>query len=260
MPFTKTPANMVARSLDYSPVGLAKGVKDFYTKGGNPAEYIDEIAKSLTGSAGMALGAALYKSGVLTGAESDNANKRAFDKQNGFLPFAIHVPGTNVYYRISDFQPSMMSVITGVAWAQAASGDETPEQAAKGAVVAFTNTLADNSNLSNIGDLFGNYDGLGGGLWDAALGLPQSMVPSLSNAVAKTTDTTVRNPYDATDPIQSQKNQIMAKIAGLSKELPAAFDAWGDEKQRDNAAFEQFPDPAAFTNQTVSSRDKEIQR
>lgn len=260
MPFTKTPANMVARSLDYSPVGLAKGLKDFYTKGGNPAEYIDEIAKGLTGSAGIALGAALYKSGVLTGAESDNANKRAFDKQNGFLPFAIHVPGTNVYYRISDFQPSMMSIITGAAWAQAASGDETPEQAAKGAVVAFTNTLADNSNLSNIGDLFGNYDGLGGGLWDAALGLPQSMVPSLSNAVAKTTDTTVRNPYDATDPIQSQKNQIMAKIPGLSKELPAAYDTWGNEKQRDNAAFEQFLDPAAFTNQTASSRDKEIQR
>lgn len=260
MPFTKTPANMVARSLDYSPVGLAKGLKDFYTKGGNPAEYIDEIAKGLTGSAGMALGAALYKSGVLTGAESENANKKAFDKQNGFLPFAIHVPGTNVYYRISDFQPSMMSVIAGAAWAQAASGDETPEQAAKGAVVAFTNTLADNSNLSNIGDLFGNYDGLGGGLWDAALGLPQSMVPSLSNAVAKTTDTTVRNPYDATDPIQSQKNQIMAKIPGLSKELPAAYDTWGNEKQRDNAAFEQFLDPAAFTNQTASSRDKEIQR
>lgn len=260
MPFTKTLANMVARSLDYSPVGLAKGLKDFYTKGGNPAEYIDEIAKGLTGSAGMVLGAALYKSGVLTGAESENANKKAFDKQNGFLPFAIHVPGTNVYYRISDFQPSMMSVITGAAWAQAASGDETPEQAAKGAVVAFTNTLADNSNLSNIGDLFGNYDGLGGGLWDAALGLPQSMVPSLSNAVAKTTDTTVRNPYDATDPIQSQKNQIMAKIPGLSKELPAAYDTWGNEKQRDNAAFEQFLDPAAFTNQTASSRDKEIQR
>lgn len=260
MPFTKTPANMVARSLDYSPVGLAKGVKDFYTKGGNPAEYIDEIAKGLTGSAGMALGAALYKSGVLTGAESENANKKAFDTQNGFLPFAIHVPDTNIYYRISDFQPSMMSVITGAAWAQAASGDETPEQAAKGAVVAFTNTLADNSNLSNIGDLFGNYDGLGGGLWDAALGLPQSMVPSLSNAIAKSTDTTVRNPYDATDPIQSQKNQIVAKIPGLSKELPAAYDTWGNEKQRDNAAFEQFLDPAAFTNQTVSSRDKEIQR
>ena len=260
MPFTKTPANMVARSLDYSPVGLAKGLKDFYTKGGNPAEYIDEIAKGLTGSAGMALGAALYKSGVLTGAESENANKRAFDKQNGFLPFAIHVPDTNIYYRISDFQPSMMSVITGVALAQAISGDETPEQAAKGAVVAFTNTLADNSNLSNIGDLFGNYDGLGGGLWDASLGLPQSMVPSLSNAVAKTTDITVRNPYDATDPLQSQKNQIMAKIPGLSKELPAAYDTWGNEKQRDNAAFEMFLDPAAFTNQATSSRDKEIQR
>ena len=260
MPFTQTPANMIARSLDYSPVGLAKGVRDFYTKGGNPAEYIDEIAKGLTGSAGMALGAALYKSGVLTGAESDNANKKAFDKQNGFLPFAIHVPDTNVYYRISDFQPGMMSVITGAAWAQTASGDATPAQAAKGAVIAFTNTLADNTNLANVGDLFGNYDGLGGGLWDAALGLPQSMVPALSGAIAKSTDTTVRNPYDATDPIQSQKNQIMAKIPGLSQELPAAYDTWGNEKHRDNAAFEQFLDPAAFTNTTTSSRDKEIQR
>lgn len=260
MPFTQTPANMVARSLDYSPVGLAKGVKDFYSNGGNPAEYIDEMAKGLTGTAGIALGIALYKAGVLTGAESDNANKKAFDKQNGFLPFAIHVPDTNIYYRISDFQPSMMPVITGVAWAQTTSGDATAEQAAKGAVTAFTNTLADNTNLSNVGDLFGNYDGLGGGLWDAVLGLPQSMVPALSNATAKSTDTTVRNPYDATDPIQSQKNQIMAKIPGLSQELPAAYDAWGNEKHRDNAAFEQFLDPAAFTNQTISRRDAEIQR
>lgn len=260
MPFTQTPANMVARSIDYSPVGLAKGVKYFYTKGGNPAEYIDEIAKGLTGTAGIALGVALYKAGVLTGAESDSANKAAFDKQNGFLPFAIHVPDTNAYYRISDFQPSMMPVITGVALAQTISGDATAEQAAKGAVTAFTNTLADNTNLSNVGDLFGNYDGLGGGLWDAVLGLPQSMVPSLANATAKSTDTTVRNPYDATDPIQSQKNQIMAKIPGLSQELPAAYDAWGNEKHRDNAAFEQFLDPAAFTNQTISRRDAEIQR
>lgn len=260
MPFTQTPANMVARSLDYSPVGLAKGVKDFYSNGGNPAEYIDEMAKGLTGTAGIALGIALYKAGVLTGAESDNANKKAFDKQNGFLPFAIHVPDTNIYYRISDFQPSMMPVITGVAWAQTTSGDATAEQAAKEAVTAFTNTLADNTNLSNVGDLFGNYDGLGGGLWDAVLGLPQSMVPSLANATAKSTDTTVRNPYDATDPIQSQKNQIMAKIPGLSQELPAAYDAWGNEKHRDNAAFEQFLDPAAFTNQTISRRDAEIQR
>lgn len=260
MPFTKTPANMVARSLDYSPVGLAAGINDFITKGGNPAEYIDEIAKGLTGTAGIALGVMLYKAGVLTGAESDNANQRAFEKQNGFLPFAIHIPDTNLYYRISDFQPSMMSVVTGAAWAQTTSGDATAEQAAKGAVTAFVNTLSDNTNLANVGELFGNYDGLGGGLWDAALGLPQSMVPSLSNAIAKTTDTTVRNPYDATDPIQSQKNQIMAKIPGLSKELPAAYDTWGNEKQRDNAAFEQFLDPAAFTNQTASSRDKEIQR
>lgn len=260
MPFTKTPANMIARSLDYSPVGLAKGVKNFYTKGGNPAEYIDEIAKGLTGTAGIALGVALYKAGVLTGAESDNANKAAFDKQNGFLPFAIHVPDTNIYYRISDFQPSMMPVITGAAWAQTTSGDATAEQAAKGAVSTFVNTLADNTNLANVGDLFDNYDGLGGGLWDAVLGLPQSMVPSLSNSITKSTDTTVRNPYDATDPIRSQKNQIMAKIPSLSQKLPAAYDTWGNEKHRDNAAFEQFLDPAAFTDQTISRRDVEIQR
>ena len=260
MPFTKTPANMVARSLDYSPVGLAAGIKDFITKGGNPAEYIDEIAKGLTGTAGIALGVMLYKAGVLTGAESDNANQRAFEKQNGFLPFAIHIPDTNLYFRISDFQPSMMSVVTGAAWAQTTSGDATAEQAAKGAVTAFVNTLSDNTNLANVGELFGNRDGLGGGLWDTALSLPQSMVPSLSNAFAKTADTTVRNPYDATDPIQSQKKQIMARIPFLSKDLPAAYDTWGNEKQRSNAAFEMFLDPAAFTNQTTSSRDKEIQR
>lgn len=59
LPFKKVPANIVARAWEFSPVGLAKGLKNTVTtiqQGGDATKAIDTLSRGLTGSAMMALG------------------------------------------------------------------------------------------------------------------------------------------------------------------------------------------------------------
>lgn len=61
LPFTKTPVNIVKRGVEYSPVGLARGLwhMAFNVKSGkmDAATAIDELAAGLTGTGIVALGA-----------------------------------------------------------------------------------------------------------------------------------------------------------------------------------------------------------
>lgn len=83
MPFRRTPANIVVRFTEYSPVGL---VKTLFTAGSNikngkitASTAIDQLASGLTGSAALGLGA-LLASGIggirLTGSDVDDDEKR----------------------------------------------------------------------------------------------------------------------------------------------------------------------------------------
>ena len=68
-PFRKTPANILTTGLDYSPIGLAKGVKEamFDVKSGKctAADAVDSLASGLTGTGILALGAYLAEEGLL---------------------------------------------------------------------------------------------------------------------------------------------------------------------------------------------------
>lgn len=83
MPFRRTPANIVVRFTEYSPVGL---VKTLFTAGSNikngkitASTAIDQLASGLTGSAALGLGA-LLASGIggirLRGSDVDDDEKR----------------------------------------------------------------------------------------------------------------------------------------------------------------------------------------
>jgi len=84
LPFKKTPANILRRGIEYSPIGLASTTADIkamidtvrYQNGKTskepkrivtPAQFIDKISSGLTGSGIMALGFALARAGIARG-------------------------------------------------------------------------------------------------------------------------------------------------------------------------------------------------
>ena len=81
LPFTQTPANIMDKLLDYSPVGLGRALVQLGREGKssefNQKLFVDRISRSLTGGGIMALGAALMRAGLLSLGASDQEEAEA---------------------------------------------------------------------------------------------------------------------------------------------------------------------------------------
>ena len=117
LPFKKTPINILRRGIEYSPVGIAKGLKNLmfhmneYTeyqkaleayeagetttapvmpdKAVSPNQVIDQICSGLSGTAVMTLGFLLAGCGAVTCGMDDDEDK--FDKAKGEQEYALNL-------------------------------------------------------------------------------------------------------------------------------------------------------------------------
>ena len=285
LPFTKTPANIIARSIEYSPAGIAKGMYDIIRKNGTVQEAFDSIAKGASGSLLAALGVFLTQKGILTGALSDDADMAAFQKQQGVLPFAISTKGISdfisdklgkeidlgdEYYTIDWAQPATTNLVIGAAISDVLdAGDELNEQTIldiiKGVGTAWGDTLLETSTLNNVAELFDTQYGKTPteNLIEGVGEFPQRFIPSLLGATARTLDPVQRDTYESSF-LKTQINTAKSKIPGLSKELPVAYDTWGNPKMRSDygaqAAFTQFVNPGQLGVSAKTPLDDEISR
>ncbi len=111
VPFQRTPANIVARVLDYTPAGSAvKGafaVRKAMQAGGLTPELQRDLSMAIgrgaVGSSLMLLGYMLSQKGLMTGIASANRGERDVDEAAGRLPGAMLLAG--VWRRLDSFSP-----------------------------------------------------------------------------------------------------------------------------------------------------------
>ena len=249
LPFTKTPANVTMRALDYSPAGIYSAVK-MAKNGAEAAAVIDQVAKATTGTLAILLGIGLYNKGIITGPEDEDADKAAFQKQQGWLPYAVKF-GDN-YYTYDWAQPGSMGLVLGSTIMSQLDKDGSIEakdltNIIKNSVSAFGDTLLQQSTLQNLLDVFSGYGSPTENLTNEVLETPQRLIPSLVGATARVADTTQRSTYSKGDFFKTQIDTLKSKIPGLSQTLPATYDTWGNEVQRSGnsleAAFAQYLNP-----------------
>lgn len=267
LPFTKTPANIAVRAYDYSPAGLAAGIAKWVKNGGDPSAYIDDISKGLTGTAAIALGALLYKAGVITGPASENADQAQYDKMQGKLPFAINVGGN--YYTFDWMQPASSALVLGSTLASQVEKDgsldaESVAEAIRTSLVSMGDTLLDMSPLQSVADIFGGYGTPTENVLSEFAEVPQRLIPSLTGAITRVVDPVQRQTFSNGDPVGTQIASAQSKIPGLSQSLPAAYDTWGREITRADSIgegiFNQFVNPGEFGNANPTPMDDEISR
>lgn len=115
MPFTKTPANILKRGVEYSPLGLMKTMTyDLYRlrKGDITAnQFIDNIAAGMTGTMATLLGVFLASVGVLRGGPDDDDKQQEFDELQGYQDYSITIGGVN--YTIDWMAPIAMPLFLG---------------------------------------------------------------------------------------------------------------------------------------------------
>lgn len=248
-PFKKVPANVMVRTVEYSPLGYLKGAWDLIQmQKGNPditaAKTIDDFAAATTGTALLGVGAMLAKQGILraTGV-GDDKEKEQQKNAFGAKDFSILVGDT--YIPIDSLTLAGTGLLTGAQIWEAAqnarNGDEPIsfedfldalskitdpvfEQSMLSGMDSILTTIQNSGDagtgelLSKIGvQIIGNYVG--------------QYVPTIVGRVAASLDKNQRSTYlepdGAWSPVQSAVQGVQKKIPGLRENMAVTYGNWG---------------------------------
>jgi hypothetical protein len=275
--YPKTPGNLLARGLDYSPAGFIKTAIDIAKvpmgKDVPPGTITRDLSRALVGQVGLVgTGAALNQLGVITGRPDPNKNVTAAEKALGLGQYKINVSALKRLV-LSGFDSSQAKLKAGDTlvsydWAQplafsltmGANFNETKgtdkglvgkisASLGKGAgeIVDATNSLAEQPVVQNLTKLGGNGAGLAQGALQVATSAPASFIPTILNQINQLTNNTTRSTYDPS-PFGSMGRQVLNKIPGLSENLQPQIGPLGQPNERyqggSNNAANVFLNPA----------------
>lgn len=285
LPFVKTPANILARSFDYSPIGIAKTLAGMVNKDSRFAkatigEAIDDLAKGIGGTALGALAMYLYANDVITGSKTGDADIDNYAASQGWQPFSLSTKGLadfinsklgtdydlgDSYIDYSWVQPLSSDIIAaqGV-YDELADGEKITNKnlddifkKARNTAGGYVDTLLDQSTMQNISDLFSSdYDdkGVGENLFDSVLQMPSRFTSGAINDITKLTDDTKREYYSKDKPVETVKNMVQSKLPVLSQKMPAKYDVFGNEMTRNQTEGEKWintlVNPASTTHRS----------
>ena len=255
LPFKKTPANILKRGLEYSPVGLIRSLtSDIYhlhqwnqyqdgklramPEGAiSPNQFIDRICSGLSGTMIMAVGAFLGHAGIITCGLDDDDDK--LEKEQGNQEYSIKIAGHT--FTVDWAAPMSMPFFVGAAIQEQLANQEgfDIEELAN----AFGNIAEPVFNLSMLDGInslfktsqFDDTDAITQIGAKIASNYATSYVPSLLGAIARTIDDTRRKAY-----VESGKGtgvlgtfryayeQTQNKIPGWSQTNIPYRNVWGE--------------------------------
>lgn len=251
IPFKNTPANIVSRGVEYSPVGLfnaiflnyaklKKGV-DYQGNAFTMQNYLDGIASGLTGTAAVALGGLLASAGVLDLGDDDDDEVRGKNKNS------VNIPGTDINIGIDWSGVAAMPLLMGAQlWKRWTDKGENP-LTFNDFLNGFKSIADPVMDLSMVQGITGLLDtasysdnALGTMATKMATSYLGQFVPTVFGAITRTFfDDTRRTTYtDKNKDLSSETQYLLQsmrnKIPGLSKEGMAYLDAWGNEQKTDS--------------------------
>lgn len=275
LPFRKTPANILTTGLDYSPIGLGKGIKEalFDVKSGKctVADAVDSLASGLTGTGIFALGAYLAAEGLLHVRAGDDDNEESFEKAMGGQDYAIQIGDKS--YTLDWALPAAMPLFAGAA-------SEKSYEKGGGTFVSFVDAIKnigsviwETSMLSALNDLISYWsyaDDPGAYLISkAASSYAGQYIPTIGSKVASVFDDTVRKSYveEGSGQVASDVNYFLQgaakKVPGARNQLQPMVDMWGNEVSNGSAperVFQSFLSPGFLKTQDNSPATQEIRR
>ena len=284
MPFKKTPINITKRSIEFSPIGLFRGMHQWLSKvpkgEATAAEALDNIAAGITGSGLVAIGAFLASQGLINAGDDEDDRLRDFGVAQGSQEYSLNVGDYS--YTIDWAAPSVIPLFLGVEGYNAFKRllDEQEDEDSPGffteTVNAISRMFEPMMNMTMLSGLSGAIQsaaynqanpiiGIGSNVAQNFLG---QVFPTLSGQIARTIDDTRRTTfYDKTTDVpkglQTFLQTQMNKIPGLSQRNPAWLDSWGRADVTENPLvrfLENFLSPGYIAERNTDDVDTELQR
>jgi hypothetical protein len=150
VPFVRTPANILTRGVEYSPLGLAKLAKT----GLKSAEASEVVARSVIGSLAMLGFTGLAASGRITGAPPSEKNARDAFYRQGKQPFSVKIGNRWVQYNQTT-GPISLTLAATAAFHDSfnRSGNVPTEERVAEAAAVIGRSIVDSSFLRGVHNL-----------------------------------------------------------------------------------------------------------
>ena len=281
LPFRKTPANILVRGVEYSPIGFLKSISyDLVQvqKGNMQAtEMIDRAAAGLTGTGLMMLGLYMAKEGILRGSGGDDEKKKKFDELQGHQEYALELPnGTSI--TLDWLAPEALPFFVGAnlyEQMQANNGYLTMSDMLQ-AASNVTDPLLSMSCLQSLNDVFdavgyassGDTNALTSAVASAATSYLTQGIPTVFGQVERTGESTRMTTYTdknkfLTPDMQYALGKASARIPGVDYGQIPFIDAWGRTENSGGVvarAFNNFANPAYTSKVSGSKMEDELSR
>ena len=278
VPFSKTPANIVKRGVEYSPIGLLNGVKQaaYDVRKGNKtaAEAIDSIATGLTGSGVLALGMWLASQGLVIGGDDDNTKKRNFDEMTGSQSYALDLSplGIPYTYTLDWAAPTALPLFVGVEMWNAIQeyGEGTLDFSTVVEAIAnitepvFNLTMLDGINSAIQTAAYDQATAVTSILTSAATDYFTQGVPTLLGQINRSFfDNTRRTSYVENDSplpdfLSRAIQSAQMKVPGLSNQMNPYQDAFG-RIEENGSWWENFFSPGYLEKKSTSPAEAAIE-
>lgn len=260
VPFVKTPANILDKAIDYSPVGSIKAISQLISsKTFNQKLFVDRVGRSIVGTGGIMLGYKLAKEGAITGATNKDKDVAALDRQMGKSPYAFKNGDT---YRTFDWAaPASIMLAIGADMYQEGKTNKDVGTVSVKAMTSGAGTLFKQSLLQGFQRLFG-YNDLAGGLIETAMNAPTQFVPTVLKQSSQLKDSSLKDTYDP-NRFKKLGNQIKAKLPIISESLPNKIDTLGRDMkqfQGKNNAFNVLVNPSFTTKNVGNATEKFVSK
>mgnify|MGYP004518242477 CR=1 FL=1 len=281
LPFRKTPANILARGVEYSPIGFLRGMWQATVgikKGTTTAaEAIDSISAGLTGTGLLALGLFLAAQGVVRGHGDDDDKKNDFMELAGHQAYALELPnGTSI--TLDWLAPECLPFFVGVNLWELTDGGDKPATMADWltAISQVSEPMLEMSCLQSLNDVFDSVGyassnglpGLPTALANAATSYVAQGIPTILGQAERTgeglryTTFTSKN-SKLTNDVQYALGRASAKIPIWDYSQIPFIDAWGRTESTGEVgtrAFNNFLNPAYTSTVDMSAMEQELLR
>ena len=280
LPFRKTPANILARGVEYSPLGFLNGLKKamFDVRKGNStaAEAIDRISSGLTGTGLLALGVYLAAQGVVRGLGAGDDDEREFAELQGQQAYSMIIGDQS--YTLDWLAPEALPFFIGVNLFEEmqTSGDGVTLASIQNAVAHISEPMLSMTCLQGLNAVFesvgyASQEGLSGGvnaIASAATSYLTQALPTILGQLERTSQSSRMTTYTEkngflTGDAQYALGKASSRTPGWDYNQIPYIDAWG-RRETSNSLFTRgvnnFLNPAYASTVESSDMEKELER
>lgn len=285
LPFRKTPANVLIRAEEYSPLGLVNaavdGIKRIRGLNGKTnfadaditgADVVNALAKSLTGTGVFLAGMALRNAGFLRGGDDDDEKQAAFDDLTGRQAYSLELPN-GASFTMDWLTPAAMPLFMGAQLMDEITDGGFELKDLEKSLTSIAEPMLQMSMLQGVDDVFNDLkyseDNLGQLVVSLGLNyLTQGLTNSLVGQLERTSEEARQSTYiDRNSPVpswlQSEIGRASAKIPGIDFQQIPYIDAWGRTEESGDVlarSVNNLFNPAYVSQVDVDKVEKELQR